>query len=503
MNRRVAFGLFVFAACAEAPDVGESTGASSVCTTPYTAYLRQDGPYCGLDSFGRAMRCDPGDRCSNIQTGGGDCCGDVACGETYTAFQLASGGPCGLLPAGTLTGQIRDIDVFCLPGDRCTGSRSGSLNGRECTVVQTHNLAPGTPVTPNYSPYLGGGGPLCGFWFANTTPNTTVMQDLFCAPGDTCGNGGLYGLCETTGTQVCPGMGTPPPPPEPPIAICQDVTIVSNQTCAGCASVDDGSNDPDSGTFTITESPSCDFGLGVTVVTLTIVDGDGLSDSCTGVVTIVEDEPPVIVPEDANAECAAPEGTAVTLVASVTDNCDPSPSLVNDAPALFPLGTTTVNWTASDASGNTSMASASVTVEDTTPPTVTVSGAAPLWPPNHKYVTLSLEDCGVTITDVCEGDLTLEEANATILCVTSDEPEDVTGQGDGHTNDDIVITSERTFEVRAERQGASDGRVYEVTFEVTDGSGNSVQAVCTIGVPHDQSPGTVAIDSGDAYTVCR
>ena len=38
----------------------------------------------------------------------------------------------------------------------------------------------------------------------------------------------------------------------------------------------------------------------------------------------------------------------------------------------FPLGTTTVNCSSNDAHGNTSTASFQVTVEDTTPPTLTV-----------------------------------------------------------------------------------------------------------------------------------
>ncbi|MEQ9503545.1 MAG: hypothetical protein RIT81_42210 [Deltaproteobacteria bacterium] len=501
--------ILVLGGCVDAPDVDQSQAGNSVCRNAYTATLRSDGPFCGLDSFGRSMRCAPGDRCNAIQLGGGDCCGDVACGETYTGFQLGGGAPCGLLPAGTQTNQIVDIPTFCLPGDRCTGSRAGNLAGKECTVVQTHNLAPGVPVPQIYSAYLGAGGDGCGFYFAYPTPNSIVEVATNCEPGDTCISGNLYGLCEPgPSAQVCPGMGGPPPPPPPPppmppVAQCQDVSLVSNVTCAGCASVDNGSFDPDSSTFTITESPMCDFALGATVVTLTITDGDGLSDSCTGVVTIVEDEPPVITPEDAEAECAAPEGTAITLNASVTDNCDPSPSLGNDAPALFPLGTTNVTWTAVDASGNTSSAGSTVTVVDTTPPTVTVGGADALWPPNHKYVRLSLADCDVTIVDTCEGELTLEEANATITCVSSDEPEEVTGNGDGHTYDDIVIVDAQTFEVRRERQGASDGRVYTVAFEVEDGNGNVTAATCQIGVPHDRSPGTVAIDSGAAYTVCR
>jgi len=49
--------------------------------------------------------------------------------------------------------------------------------------------------------------------------------------------------------------------------------------------------------------------------------------------------------------------------ASASDDCDPDPSISNDAPALFPLGDTEVTWTATDESGNFSTAIQIVTVE--------------------------------------------------------------------------------------------------------------------------------------------
>lgn len=42
---------------------------------------------------------------------------------------------------------------------------------------------------------------------------------------------------------------------------------------------------------------------------------------------------------------------------------DPAPSISNDAPAQFPVGTTEVEFTATDAKGNSVSASSSVTVE--------------------------------------------------------------------------------------------------------------------------------------------
>ena len=61
-------------------------------------------------------------------------------------------------------------------------------------------------------------------------------------------------------------------------------------------------------------------------------------------------------------------GTAVNLGSpTVSDICDPSPTVTNSAPALFPLGVTTVTWTAKDASGNVSSAQQKVAVVPGTP----------------------------------------------------------------------------------------------------------------------------------------
>jgi hypothetical protein len=81
-------------------------------------------------------------------------------------------------------------------------------------------------------------------------------------------------------------------------------------------------------------------------------------------ITVQDTTPPTLTPPpDVEVEESHPAGTPVDLgQPTVSDNCDPNPTVENDAPALFPLGTTTVTWTATDASGNVATAQQMVTV---------------------------------------------------------------------------------------------------------------------------------------------
>jgi hypothetical protein len=159
----------------------------------------------------------------------------------------------------------------------------------------------------------------------------------------------------------------------------------------------------------------------------------------------------------------------------------------------FPLGTTTITLTVSDGT-YTDSDTVDITIVDTTPPEIIQIGEPfDLWPPNHKYHTIEVSDFVLSVSDI--GDLDIDIDDIIITSVSSDEPEDVTGNGDGNTLDDIVIVDGQTVKLRAERQGAGNGRVYTINFEVTDISGNTAIGSCKVWVRHDQS-GDPAIDDG-------
>jgi hypothetical protein len=128
---------------------------------------------------------------------------------------------------------------------------------------------------------------------------------------------------------------------------------------------------------------------------------------------------------------------------------------------------------------------------DTVPPVATGTGSC-LWPPNHRYRCFTAaqllgaaDPAGPPVADdTCEGQGAIP---VRIVAASSSQPEDVTGNGDGSTQDDILFDDDGVC-VRSERQG--DGRprsrFYTVVLEAVDAAGNVGQTTATLRVPHDQ-----------------
>jgi predicted extracellular nuclease len=111
---------------------------------------------------------------------------------------------------------------------------------------------------------------------------------------------------------------------------------------------------------------------------------------------------------------------------------------------------------------------------DDVDPTLSVSVTPNiLWPPNHRYVTVQAT---VTANDNFDPSPTV-----TLVSVTSNEPDN--GEGDGNTVDDIVSVDDDTFRLRAERNEHGTGRMYTITYRVTDDCGNSATRSATVSVP--------------------
>lgn len=150
---------------------------------------------------------------------------------------------------------------------------------------------------------------------------------------------------------------------------------------------------------------------GTTVTLVVSVHQDGYGDQTQAVLQNLtvggggDTTPPVLanVPSDQTVEATGPDGATVTWQdPTATDDSDPAPS-VSCSPAsgsTFAIGDTAVTCTASDASGNSSQASFTVSVVDTTPPTLSLPADITVDATSPAGATVSY---ATSATDVVDG----------------------------------------------------------------------------------------------------
>ena len=213
--------------------------------------------------------------------------------------------------------------------------------------------------------------------------------------------------------------------------------------------------------------------------------------------------PPVAAAgSDMSNECTSARGAAIHIDGS--SSTDPDSTVASGDPILshewfedyglptqirlgtgptlettLSLGTHLVTLLVADRFGVTARDQVEVRVVDTAPPAVNIElSPARLEPPNHKMVDV---EARVGAVDVCGA------ASLTLVSVTSSEPDDAPGQGDGGTVNDIQGVDSGTpdfrFRLRAERAGAGSGRVYTVIYRAADASANEAEIRPTVVVP--------------------
>lgn len=234
-----------------------------------------------------------------------------------------------------------------------------------------------------------------------------------------------------------------------------------------------------SGAATVTCDPASGstFPIGTTTVQCSAQDASFNTASASfDVVVSIDTTPPVLsLPANITAEATGPNGAVVTYTATANDNLDGQVPVTCVPPSgsTFSLGTTTVQCSATDAHGNIATGSFTITVRDTTPPTIVSIAATPsnLWPPDHKMADVTVS---VIATDLVD-----PAPFSHIVSVSSNQADD--SNGDGSTSPDWIITGMLTLQLRAERDSGGD-RVYTITIATTDSSGNTTMGTVTVTV---------------------
>ncbi|MDX2302293.1 MAG: HYR domain-containing protein, partial [Microscillaceae bacterium] len=188
------------------------------------------------------------------------------------------------------------------------------------------------------------------------------------------------------------------------------------------------------------------FPIGETTVSYIAVDDAGNSAECTFSVTVTEGQPAELsiaaIADITVSNDPGVCGATVILPEAVVTGGEGEITITNDAPEIFPVGTTTVTYTATDGAGQTVSTSFDVTVNDTETP----------------VFTAGVDD----------------------LFLSTDAPSEI------FLLDPVVSDNcpEATFELVG---GLANGSVFPLgitkqTYEATDASGNKTQACYNIGL---------------------
>lgn len=269
-----------------------------------------------------------------------------------------------------------------------------------------------------------------------------------------------------------------PPVISAPANITTEATGPSGTVVSFAASASDDTDGP----VSVLADPASGstFPLGTTIVDLGASDAAGNMAFASFNVTVVDTTAPAIsVPANLTVEATSANGATVTYAAATATDAVGVTSVTHSptSGSTFALGNTTVTVSARDAAGNIATASFTVTVVDTTAPAFSglTPSSATLWSPNHKMVPITLS----ALTSDNTGVTSLK-----IVSVSSSEPDN--GLGDGDTAGDYQITGDLSVNLRAERSGKGNGRIYTITVEASDASGNTSTRTCTVSVPKSQ-----------------
>ena len=145
------------------------------------------------------------------------------------------------------------------------------------------------------------------------------------------------------------------------------------------------------------------FNVGTTFVTLSLTDSSGNNSLHTFIVTVIDEEDPVIdgVSDDLSqltdpGQCGAIVNWAPPVS---SDNCGLGELVVSHQPGeFFPVGTTTVIYSQADVNGNLVSAQFDVSVADEESPTIATSGNLTIPAPDGSC-TATINIAIATVTD--------------------------------------------------------------------------------------------------------
>jgi uncharacterized repeat protein (TIGR01451 family) len=324
---------------------------------------------------------------------------------TNTCGQIVSETQLGTATASDSCGSVNVSRTGVPPGDffptgtttityTAMNSAGTSTGTQTVTVLEDPAIYPTIDAPANLTVYTGSGATTCGAFVGDATLGTATASDncpgvVVTRSGVPAGNNFPVGTTTVTYTATDRSGNTAQDTQTvtvidntPPVVSIAPVTLFTGPDATSCsvtvsdlnATLGAGSATdncpPPSGGFVISRTgvPARNvFPVGQTTLTYSTTDANGNTGSAQQVVTVVDNTAPVIsCPANIVREPTCPTGAIATFVnATATDNCGVQ-SVVRTAGlasgSVFPIGTTTVTFTATDIHGNTASCNFTVTV---------------------------------------------------------------------------------------------------------------------------------------------
>lgn len=367
---------------------------------------------------------------SSLYELGGGKLGDYFCGD----FSVDDGGEC--IPSNstsiTYTANYKNkasIDIEGVQVAHTGGTWGGTSLNWTIGDVASQKTGSTTMTVPLSPPLI---------------PNTT-FSNQFTATSTT---SGVPKQTTPVETLVCANTE--------PVAQCKDITVAldGNGTVSIAASaVDGGSFDPDGDKISLNVSQTafnCS-NIGPNSVTLTVTDDKGASDACTAVVTVQDKTAPTVLTKNITVQLDA-SGKAFINPSDIDNGTSDACGIASVAalPVNFTcsnIGANTVTLAATDKSGNSGSATATVTVVDTLAPTnVQANAPATIAPPDApiSFKATATDNCStaVKITDYFCYKVKKDGSQQSKMksCVVNVSGDTLTVTNSGGVGDNIVWT---------------------------------------------------------------
>ncbi len=344
------------ATCNFTVTVTDNEAPSITCNTPIT--VNNDLNVCGAEvSYNNSA----GDNCPGwgvIQTAGLSSGSVFPVGITTNSFTVTDAA--GLTATCNFTVMVTDNEP---PSITCNMPITVNNDLNMCGAAVSYNNIAGDNC-PGWGVIQTAGLPSGSVFPVGITTNSFTVTDAV----------GLTATCNFTVTVT---------DSETPVISCNTSITVNNDpnTCGAVANFSNsaGDNCPGWGVIQTAGLPSGSiFPVGITTNSFTVTDAAGLTATCNFTITVTDNEPPVIV-APAPVNIAVNTNSCSAIVASLgmpiaSDNCtsvalswvaagaSPAAGTELTNSIVFPLGSTTVTWTATDGANHTAVTTQIVTV---------------------------------------------------------------------------------------------------------------------------------------------